>query len=177
MSLLAQGDLTRHVSLQAQAVKVKSKDEVGQMASTFNLMIEGLQNTGAAFETMAGNLRGIVGQVAENASSLGAASEQLASAANQAGQATSQIATTIQQVAKGTAQQSESVSRTASSVEQMSRAGLTWFLAGGAAYTGGVAFFLWDRLPFNHAIWHLFVLAGSACHFFALLWYVLPIHA
>jgi hemolysin III len=52
---------------------------------------------------------------------------------------------------------------------------LAWILAGGVAYTAGVIFFLWDRLPFNHAIWHLFVMAGSACHFVAILLYVLPV--
>src|SRR5260370_36856250 len=51
---------------------------------------------------------------------------------------------------------------------------LTWLFAGGAAYTAGVIFFLWDHLPFNHAIWHVFVVAGSACHFLAVLLYVLP---
>jgi hemolysin III len=53
--------------------------------------------------------------------------------------------------------------------------GLLWMFAGGMAYTVGVAFYLWDRLPFNHAIWHLFVLAGSVCHFFLVLFYVLPV--
>lgn len=52
-------------------------------------------------------------------------------------------------------------------------AGLALLLIGGVAYTVGVAFFLWDRLPFNHAIWHLFVLAGSACHFGAIFYYVI----
>lgn len=49
-----------------------------------------------------------------------------------------------------------------------------WIVAGGMAYTVGVIFFLWNRLPFNHAIWHLFVMAGSACHFFGILLYVVP---
>jgi hemolysin III len=49
---------------------------------------------------------------------------------------------------------------------------LAWILAGGAFYTFGVIFFLWERLRFNHAIWHLFVLAGSICHFIAVLLYV-----
>lgn len=49
-----------------------------------------------------------------------------------------------------------------------------WILAGGVVYTLGVIFFFLDRLKFNHAIWHLFVLGGSACHFFAILLYVLP---
>jgi hemolysin III len=53
--------------------------------------------------------------------------------------------------------------------------GLTLLFAGGAAYTIGVLFYLWDRLPFNHAIWHLFVLAGSACHYAAIFSYVTPL--
>lgn len=40
-------------------------------------------------------------------------------------------------------------------------------VAGGLIYTGGTVFYIWKKLPFNHAIWHLFVLGGSACHFFA----------
>ena len=50
--------------------------------------------------------------------------------------------------------------------------GFQWLLAGGLAYTSGVLFFAWNRLPFNHAIWHLFVLGGSACHVFAMSRYV-----
>ena len=51
-------------------------------------------------------------------------------------------------------------------------AGLAWLLAGGLAYTAGVAFFATDwRLRYGHLVWHLFVMAGTACHFFAVLWY------
>lgn len=50
--------------------------------------------------------------------------------------------------------------------------GMYLLFAGGVAYTLGVIFYLWNRLPFNHAIWHLFVLTGSACHFFAIYYYV-----
>jgi hemolysin III len=52
--------------------------------------------------------------------------------------------------------------------------GLALLLAGGIAYTAGVIFFAAHKLPFNHAIWHLFVLAGSVCHYVAVLLYVLP---
>ncbi len=52
---------------------------------------------------------------------------------------------------------------------------LWWLAAGGVFYTGGIVFYLWKRLPFNHAIWHLFVLGGSACHFFCFLFYILPV--
>lgn len=47
-----------------------------------------------------------------------------------------------------------------------------WLLAGGLFYTGGVVFFAWERLPYNHAVWHLFVLGGSICHFLAIARYV-----
>jgi len=52
--------------------------------------------------------------------------------------------------------------------------GLLLLLLGGLAYTGGVLFYAWRKLPYNHAIWHMFVLAGSTMHFFAILWYVIP---
>jgi len=51
--------------------------------------------------------------------------------------------------------------------------GLRLLIAGGISYTGGAGFYLWRRLPFNHAIWHLFVLAGSACHWAAVYFYVI----
>lgn len=51
---------------------------------------------------------------------------------------------------------------------------LALMAAGGLLYTGGVAFYLWDRLPYNHAIWHCFVLGGSLLHFFAVLFFVAP---
>lgn len=47
--------------------------------------------------------------------------------------------------------------------------GLLWLLAGGVLYTVGVVFYASKKLPYNHAIWHGFVLGGSACHYFAVL--------
>ena len=130
-----------------QRILVRSRDELGDIATSLGRMIGYLQNMagiaqklaqgdltqnvtpmstkdvlGNAFKGMVDSLRDVVRDVANSASSLSIASGELASAANQAGQATGQISTTIQQVAKGTAQQSESVTRTATSVEQMSRA-------------------------------------------------------
>jgi hemolysin III len=49
--------------------------------------------------------------------------------------------------------------------------GLFWLLAGGISYTVGVAFFAAVRLRYSHFVWHLFVMAGTACHFIAVLWY------
>lgn len=53
--------------------------------------------------------------------------------------------------------------------------GLLLLLGGGLAYSVGVIFYVWRRLPFHHAVWHLFVMAGSALHFFAILFYVIPL--
>lgn len=53
--------------------------------------------------------------------------------------------------------------------------GAILLLAGGIAYTVGVLFFVWKRMPYHHAVWHLFVLAGSACHYFAVLLFVIPV--
>ena len=52
--------------------------------------------------------------------------------------------------------------------------GLAWVLAGGLAYTGGVGFYVAKGLRYHHAVWHLFVLAGSVCHWVCMLLYVLP---
>jgi len=59
-------------------------------------------------------------------------------------------------------------------VQSMPAAGMYWLVAGGLAYTVGVVFYIWKKLSYNHAVWHLFVLAGSACHFVAIYRYVLP---
>ncbi|WP_426700944.1 PAQR family membrane homeostasis protein TrhA [Rhodanobacter sp. Col0626] len=58
--------------------------------------------------------------------------------------------------------------------EHLQFGGITLLLAGGLAYTLGVPFYLWRRLPYHHALWHVFVLAGSVLHFLAVLLYVIP---
>jgi len=52
--------------------------------------------------------------------------------------------------------------------------GMVLLLAGGAAYTLGVPFYLWRRLPYHHSVWHFFVLAGSVLQFLAVFFYVMP---
>lgn len=52
-------------------------------------------------------------------------------------------------------------------LRNMPVAGVLWLSTGGLAYTLGVVFFAWQRLPYHHAIWHLFVLCGSICHVLA----------
>ncbi|MGO4813696.1 hemolysin III family protein [Cupriavidus sp. 2MCAB6] len=58
-------------------------------------------------------------------------------------------------------------------VAALPAAGLYWLVAGGVLYTAGIVFFLFDeKVRHFHGIWHLFVLAGSACQFVSILWYV-----
>jgi len=56
-------------------------------------------------------------------------------------------------------------------MEAIHPSGLLMLLAGGIAYTGGVVFFVLDRMPYNHAIWHGFVMSGTALHYFAVFFY------
>lgn len=57
-------------------------------------------------------------------------------------------------------------------ITHVGAAGVWWIVAGGLCYTGGVVFYATDaRVRYGHAVWHLFVLAGSTCHFFAVLWH------
>lgn len=56
--------------------------------------------------------------------------------------------------------------------DKVPAAGLLWLLAGGLFYTVGVVFFATDsRVRFGHLIWHFFVMAGTTCHYLAVLWY------
>lgn len=141
------GDLVRDLDQKVKDALTIRKDEVGDIAKSFDQVIKYMQEMGQAANTIANNdltvsvvaksdkdelgnaftkmiesLRQTVGQIGQSAIELSAASGQLAVAANQAGQATTQIAATVQQVAKGTAEQAGAVAKTASSVEQMSQA-------------------------------------------------------
>ena len=51
--------------------------------------------------------------------------------------------------------------------------GTMWLATGGGLYTIGCVFYLWKSLPYAHMVWHLFVLAGTICHFFCCLWHVM----
>ena len=59
-------------------------------------------------------------------------------------------------------------------LEALPTAGVIWVVAGGLMYTLGVIFYAWRKIPHHHAVWHLFVLGGTLCHFVAIFWYVLP---
>ncbi len=61
-------------------------------------------------------------------------------------------------------------------VLNLSVSGVKWLVLGGLLYTLGALLYLAKKIPYNHSIFHLFVLGGSVCHFFAILFYVLPLN-
>lgn len=60
-------------------------------------------------------------------------------------------------------------------VRSLSFGGILWLVIGGLLYTFGTIFYLWRRIPYHHAIWHIFVLAGSITHVISVMFYVLPL--
>lgn len=59
-------------------------------------------------------------------------------------------------------------------VRALSAEGLRWLFGGGVFYSVGAAIYSLKKLPYHHALWHLFVVAGSACHVFGVLFHVIP---
>jgi len=101
---LAAGDLTQDAAVTTQPVAVSGRDEIGQMASDFNRMIEGLQETGSAFREMTRNLRELVGQVQQSAEGLAGTSQQLGAAAGQTSGAVQQVTDAVSAMAQGAGQ-------------------------------------------------------------------------
>lgn len=58
-------------------------------------------------------------------------------------------------------------------IQSLHGMGTMWLMVGGALYTLGSIAYVLDNLPYMHMVWHLFVLAGTICHFFCILWHVL----
>ena len=59
-------------------------------------------------------------------------------------------------------------------MESLTPDGWFWLMAGGITYSVGVIFYLWRKLPYHHVIWHVLVICGSACHYYAIVCYTLP---
>jgi len=59
-------------------------------------------------------------------------------------------------------------------IRSMPKVALYWLIAGGLSYTFGVIFYVMKKIKYTHGIWHLFVLGGTVCHFFAVYYYVIP---
>ncbi len=119
---LAAGDLTQTATVTTQRIAVTSRDEIGEMAADFNRLVDGLQETGAAFEIMRTKLRDLVEQVQGAARGLAGTSEQMSQAAGQTSQVVQQVAGAVQQVAQGAQEQSSAAQDGNRQVEQLLQA-------------------------------------------------------
>jgi methyl-accepting chemotaxis protein len=116
---VASGDLTVKIAVETEKISVKSKDEIGQMASSFNDMIDQVDELSTSLNTLVGGMSTLIVEVSETADSVAGASAQLTGAAEQAGDATNGIATTSQQVAKGAQEQANSVQSSNDLISQL----------------------------------------------------------
>ena len=121
---LSEGDLTSIISAEVSPISITSKDEFGMMAGTLNEMITQIQTTALEFEKAQGNLKVLIGSVAQDAQSIASVSVQLAANSEQAAQASNDIAGTIQQVATATNQAAIASQEIAAGSEQQSRAAM-----------------------------------------------------
>jgi methyl-accepting chemotaxis protein len=119
---LANGDLTQDATVTAKQIEVKSRDELGEMAADFNVMVGGLQETGAAFSEMTANLRDVIGQVKESAVGLAGTSDQLGQAAAQTSGVVQQVTQAVQNVAVGAQDTSRSAQASNEAVGQLGQA-------------------------------------------------------
>ena len=122
MDRFASGDLTRSLTTTAQKLKIDQKDEIGQIAKSFNLIVEKLQQTGEEFGKMAAKLRDTISDVANSANEVDGSASMLSMTASNTENATRQISMTFQEIARGTQQQTMTINQTVNSVEQVTMA-------------------------------------------------------
>jgi methyl-accepting chemotaxis protein len=120
MISMAEGNLTQHIQIETSKIDYHSTDEMGDLASSFNRMVEQLQMTAEASSTMMENMRTVLFQVNHDTLQLNHASSDLRGVSMQTMLATDQIATTIQQVASSTAEQTNDITEMANAVEDLS---------------------------------------------------------
>ncbi|MBX3119725.1 MAG: MCP four helix bundle domain-containing protein [Fimbriimonadaceae bacterium] len=116
---LAQGDLVKHVKTGTTAVPYESKDEIGQVASSFNSLLTDLQSTVDSFDEARSNLRALVGDVSRTADSVANSSDSLNNTTHQANGTSEEIAQTIQQVACAANESAQTSTQIASGSEQL----------------------------------------------------------
>jgi len=121
MIAMADGNLSQTIHIDTSKIEVRSTDEMGDLATSFNRMVEQLQMTAEASSTMMENMRKVLSQMNSDTLQLNQASGDLKGVSTQTLQATDQIAATIQQVARSTAEQTNDISEMANTVEDLSQ--------------------------------------------------------
>jgi methyl-accepting chemotaxis protein len=109
---LAEGDLTQVTRISAERLVVRGSDELSLMCADFNQMIDALQETGVAFDSMSSNLRGLVGEISSSAVAVVESSQLLEAATRESDATIQQVTRAVQQVATGAAETSASAHET-----------------------------------------------------------------
>ena len=122
MDRFAAGDLTRSLTTTAKKLNINQKDEIGQIARSFNLIVDKLHQAGEEFGKMTSKLRSTINEVAESANEVDNSAAMLSMTAGNTENATQQISMTFQEIARGTQQQSMTINQTVNSVEQVTMA-------------------------------------------------------
>ncbi|MDA0181213.1 methyl-accepting chemotaxis protein [Solirubrobacter phytolaccae] len=118
----AAGDFTHTASLTTEPIDVKSKDEIGQLATTFNAMLAKADRSISAYGAMREELGHLIGEVTRSAESVSAASQEVASSSEEAGRAAGEIAHAVTDVAQGAERQVRMVESTRVAVQEASTA-------------------------------------------------------
>ena len=119
LQAIASGDLTNEYDIEIDKIDISSRDEIGTIASAFNEILDQLDESATAYNSMVEGVSGLIVEVRSTAGKVGEASGELSEAANQAGDATQGIATTSQQVASGAQQQQVSIQSSVDLIQQM----------------------------------------------------------
>jgi methyl-accepting chemotaxis protein len=121
MNRVADGDLTATVKVDAQPVQVQSKDELGQMAESYNGMVAAFHTLGGSINDTIANLNHLLTEVTDSADSVTDTSHDTLAKTEQIAAATMQVSSTIQEVARGSAQQAEQVNAVSTAFDQMNQ--------------------------------------------------------
>jgi methyl-accepting chemotaxis protein len=116
---LAEGDLTQEARVSAERLVVRGSDELSVMCADFNQMIDALQETGVAFDSMSSNLRGLVGEIQSSALAVVESSQLLEVATRESDATIQQVTRAVQQVATGAAETSASAHETDGAAEDL----------------------------------------------------------
>jgi methyl-accepting chemotaxis protein len=122
LEAVAQGDLTNEVVPVTTPVEVRSTDEVGQLSTMFNSVLDKTQRSVGAYNEMRTELGSLIGQVSESASTVSSASQEMASTSDEAGRAVGEIANAVGDVAQGAERQVRMVETTREAVQEAATA-------------------------------------------------------
>ncbi len=122
LDAVAQGDLTREAASVTKPMRVVGRDEIADLAVTFNEMLAKNARSIESFNTMRGELGALIGEVSAGAGTVASASQQMASTSEEAGRAVGEIASAVTDVAEGAERQVRMVETTRTAVQEAARA-------------------------------------------------------